>query len=199
MDRPSFLLFVRAGLPVRVPKPRLAGPARVGGQVRQETSCGPCLDCAEWWCAVLPDRRTTPTDRAEIGRISQRSVQRSGRFTRRKAFSEFRVRTRPMARGRSRLTGQGDSRPSVFAEFHRSRCCLRSYYSEIITTGVCTPPNVLFVGGGSLVVRYGDPVCPAIGASNRPVHWNPVGKCLPEPLVALPMKFSKPPRINHRL
>jgi hypothetical protein len=39
------------------------------------------------------------------------------------------------------LTGQGDSGPSVFAEFHRSRCCLRSYCREIITTGVCTPPT----------------------------------------------------------
>jgi hypothetical protein len=92
MDRPSFLLFVRALLLVRVPKPRLAGSARVGGQVRQETSCGPCLDCAEWSCAVLPDRRTTPTDRAEIGRISRHLVDMVFRNRcRRKAQFAFRA------------------------------------------------------------------------------------------------------------
>jgi hypothetical protein len=36
MDRPSFLLFVRAVLPEIVPDPHLGGPCEVGGQPHKE-------------------------------------------------------------------------------------------------------------------------------------------------------------------
>jgi hypothetical protein len=36
MDRPSFLLFVRAVLPEIEPDPRLGGPCEVGGQPHKE-------------------------------------------------------------------------------------------------------------------------------------------------------------------
>ena len=55
MDRPSFLLFVRAVLPVKAPEARFWRAPEVGGQVLTKTSCSPRLHCAEWWCVVLSD------------------------------------------------------------------------------------------------------------------------------------------------
>ena len=55
MDRPSFLLFVRAVLPVRAPEAPSGGLLRLGSQVFTEASCSPRLHCAEWWCVVLSD------------------------------------------------------------------------------------------------------------------------------------------------
>ena len=55
MDRPSFLLFVRAVLPERAPEAPSGRAPEVGGQVLTKTSCSPRLHCAEWSCVVLSD------------------------------------------------------------------------------------------------------------------------------------------------
>jgi hypothetical protein len=43
-----------------------------------KTSCSARLHCAEWSCVVWIDSLASTLDRAEIGRISRLSVQRSG-------------------------------------------------------------------------------------------------------------------------
>ena len=74
MDRPSFLFFVRAVLPDRVPKPRLDGLSRLGGQVSQRPLAVPAFTVQNGHGGLEWTRRATTMDRAEIGRISRRLV-----------------------------------------------------------------------------------------------------------------------------
>ena len=55
MDRPSFLLFVRAVLPEREPRKPVWAGSRGWWSGSQKTSCSPRLHCAEWSCVVLSD------------------------------------------------------------------------------------------------------------------------------------------------
>lgn len=55
VDRPFFLLFVRAVLPEKAPEAQTGRSPEVGGQVLTRTSCSPRLHCAEWSCVVLGD------------------------------------------------------------------------------------------------------------------------------------------------
>jgi hypothetical protein len=63
--------------------------ARPGGQLRHETSCTPCLSGAEWSCAVLIGPPNSPTDRAEIGRISRPSGSWTQRWASADSFGGY--------------------------------------------------------------------------------------------------------------
>jgi hypothetical protein len=79
MDRSSFLLFVRAVLPERVTNPRLGGSARLIVRSRKKPVAVLTFTVQNGRVSSGATCRATTVDRAEIGLISRRLVQRDER------------------------------------------------------------------------------------------------------------------------
>jgi hypothetical protein len=113
MDRPAFLLFVRAVLPERVPKPRLAGQRGWVVRSHKKSLAVPAFTVQNGHASSSVTRRATTVDCAEIGRISRHlglvPLSRS-----RHGVRENRIRGRPRSLGTSpNPTGAPEAAESV--------------------------------------------------------------------------------------